>query len=264
MEIKSIAENINILGNFCGKRDIDELNHGELKSKYNINKADIMVLFGGSIIAGGDAMAKAMENEMAEKYIIVGGAGHTTETLRKRVNSEYPDILTMGLSEAQVFEKYLDIVYGYKVDFLETKSTNCGNNITYLLELLKEQSISSQSIILCQDATMQRRMDAGLRKYVSTKTRIINFPAYKAEVICKDEKLQYDTHIHGMWDIDRYVNLLMGEIPRLRDDINGYGPKGKKFIAHVDIPDCVENAFEELMKVYGSDIRGANPLYASK
>lgn len=54
MEIKSIAENINILGSFCGKRDIDELNHGELKSKYNINKADVIVLFGGSIIAGGD------------------------------------------------------------------------------------------------------------------------------------------------------------------------------------------------------------------
>lgn len=54
------------------------------------------------------------------------------------------------------------------------------------------------------------------------------------------------------------------EIPRLRDDINGYGSKGKKFIAHVDIPDCVENAFEELMKVYGSGIREANPLYASK
>ena len=25
-----------------------------------------------------------------------------------------------------------------------------------------------------------------------------------------------------MWDMDRYVNLLMGEIPRLRDDGNGY------------------------------------------
>lgn len=64
MEIKSIAENINILGSFCGKRDINELNHAGLKSKYNINKADVMVLFGGSIIAGGDVMAKAIENEM--------------------------------------------------------------------------------------------------------------------------------------------------------------------------------------------------------
>lgn len=40
-----------------------------------------MVLFGGSIIAGGDILAEAIQNEVAKKNIIVGGAGHTTETL---------------------------------------------------------------------------------------------------------------------------------------------------------------------------------------
>lgn len=57
---------------------------------------------------------------------------------------------------------------------------------------------------------MQRRMEVGLRKYVSTKIQIMNFPAYKAEVICKDERLQYNTHIYGMGDIKRYVNWLIG------------------------------------------------------
>ena len=41
-----------------------------------------MVLFGGNIIAGGDILAEAIQNEVAKKNIIVGGAGHTTETLR--------------------------------------------------------------------------------------------------------------------------------------------------------------------------------------
>ena len=67
-----------------------------------------------------------------------------------------------------------------------------------------------------------------------------------------------------MWDIDRYVNLLMGEIPRLKDDENGYGPKGKNFIAHVDIPETVYDAFEQLQAVYGNITREANPEYASK
>lgn len=39
-------------------------------------------------------------------------------------------------------------------DALETQSTNCGNNITYLLELLEREKIPCRSIILCQDATM--------------------------------------------------------------------------------------------------------------
>ena len=32
----------------------------------------------------------------------------------------------------------------------------------------------------------------------------------------------------------------MGEVPRLRDDEHGYGPLGRGFIAHVDVPDEVE------------------------
>lgn len=43
------AKAINILGEFCGKRDI---------------------------------LAEAIQNEVAKKNVIVGGAGHTTETLR--------------------------------------------------------------------------------------------------------------------------------------------------------------------------------------
>lgn len=67
-----------------------------------------------------------------------------------------------------------------------------------------------------------------------------------------------------MWKVERYVNLLMGEIPRLTDNENGYGPNGKNFIAHVEIPENVKNAFEELKLVYGEKIREANPLYSSR
>ena len=47
-------------------------------------------------------MAEAMKNRIAKRYVIVGGAGHTTETLRQKVHSEYPDIETAGLPEAKV------------------------------------------------------------------------------------------------------------------------------------------------------------------
>lgn len=99
-----------------------------------------------------------------KKYIVVGGTGHTTETLRQRVHLEYKDIETTDLSEAEIFQKYLKYVSGCKADYLETKSTNCGNNITYLLDLLEENNISFKSMILSQDASMQKRMAAGLKK----------------------------------------------------------------------------------------------------
>lgn len=222
-----------------------------------------MVLFGGSIMCGGDVLAQAIKNHIAKKYVIVGGAGHTTETLRLKMHEEFPDMETEGLSEAEVFAKYLQHQYGLLPDFLECKSTNCGNNITYLLDLLKENGIDFSSIIISQDATMQYRMEAGLRKYVSNNIKIINYAVYSAKVVVENSALTYKEEIWGMWDINRYISLLMGEIPRLSDDVNGYGPKGKDFIAHVEIPQEVRGAFDELSRTYPELIREANPLYAS-
>lgn len=59
-----IATNINTLGKFCGIRDINELSQEKLLGCYGIRQAD------------------AIKNNTAKKYIIVGDAGHTTETLQ--------------------------------------------------------------------------------------------------------------------------------------------------------------------------------------
>ena len=79
---ETIAKRINVLGDFCGIRDVPLLNKDKLVDKYGFNQADVMVLFGGSIICGGDVLAEAMRQNIAKKYIIVGGAGHTTQALR--------------------------------------------------------------------------------------------------------------------------------------------------------------------------------------
>lgn len=261
---EKIAANINILGNFCGKRDVETLAPDSLKNKYGINQADIMVLFGGSILCGGDVLANAMKNKIAKKYVIVGGAGHTTETLRQKAHRKYPSIITDGLSEAEIFNQYLKTGYGLEADYLETASTNCGNNITYLLQLLRDKNIAFKNMIICQDAAMQRRMDAVLRKYTAKDVVMINYAAYQATVVARDGQLAYLSDIDGMWEIEKYIELLMGEIPRLSDNAGGYGPMGKNYIAHVDIPAEVKHAFEELKEMNGIKIREANPLYGSK
>lgn len=260
----NLAESINVIGEFCGKRDIEELNTANLLQKYSIPQVDVMVLFGGSILAGGDVLAKAIEDGIAKTYVIVGGIGHTTESLRQYVRRENSDIETDHISEAEIFQGYLQKKYNCEADYLETQSTNCGNNITYLLNLLKEKGISCKSMILSQDATMQRRMDAGMKKYASADMQIINYASYIAKVVSNGRKLDYAEPIHGMWKIERYVNLLMGEIPRLTDDENGYGPKGKGYIAHVDIPENIKAAFDVLKATYGNNVREANPLFATK
>lgn len=60
MKKEEIAEKMNILGTFLGKRDIHELSREALETKYGFSQADVMVLFGGSILCGGDVLAEAI------------------------------------------------------------------------------------------------------------------------------------------------------------------------------------------------------------
>lgn len=263
MNLNELSAAINTLGAFCGKRDVSALTQAALQEKYGFPQADVMVLFGGSVLAGGDTLAQAMQAGAAKHYVIVGGAGHTTETLRQKVHALYPAIRTDGLPEAEIFASYLQAAYGLHADLLETQSTNCGNNITLLLDLLRQNGIDWHSMILCQDATMQHRMEAVLRKYAPDAV-IINYAAYRAEVVPQGGALAFAQDIRGMWTVDRYVNLLMGEIPRLTDDADGYGPQGKDFIAHVDVPAEVRRAFAQLKTVYGEETRAANPAFATQ
>lgn len=259
--IARIAESINILSAFCGKRSVNALTPDRLQAAFGFEQADVMALFGGSILAGADVLAEAMNRRAAKTFVIVGGEGHTTQSLRDAAHAQYPDFPTDGLSEAEVFSGVLLRRHGLAPDFLECTSTNCGNNITRLLALLRQNGISARRFILTQDASMQRRMEAGLRRH-APEAQIISFAAYEARVVVRNGALAYAQPIPGMWDIDRYLSLLLGEIPRLTDDENGYGPRGKNFIAHEDIPDNVRAAFEFLAGLHPSLVRTANPLYA--
>jgi uncharacterized SAM-binding protein YcdF (DUF218 family) len=266
MNLYKIKDNINVLSDFLGKRDIHALSSDALEEKYKISQADMLILFGGSIPYGCDVVGKALLNNLAKNFMIVGGEGHTTESLRQAVHHAYPEIVTAGKSEADVMAAYISWKYGVDKILLERNSTNCGNNVTYALELMRQNKLCPKNMIIVQDATMQRRMEAGFRKYLeSVEVQLINFAAYKVSIEVINGKLVIEpSDLWGMWDIERYISLLLGEIPRLLDNANGYGPKGKGYIAHVDIPVNVVKAFKELKTDYGALVREANPLYASK
>ncbi|MGL4737449.1 MAG: YdcF family protein, partial [Cellulosilyticaceae bacterium] len=263
MDLERVAGYINQLGNFLGKRDIPVLTSEALQQAYQIQQADALILFGGSIPKGAEVAAEAMQAGVAKCFIISGGEGHTTASLREKIKQACPHIETQNKGEADLLSEYIQHQHHVMPDYLERASTNCGNNVTYTIQLLREQGISMNHIIIIQDATMQRRMEAGFRKYVGDSVTIINYAAYAAKVIVKDGMLAYEENIWGMWDIERYLTLLMGEIPRLTNNQEGYGPKGKNFIAAVEIPEEVQEAFEYLKKDYSNLIRVANPLYQS-
>ena len=275
-----IARDMNVLAGFTAMRDVAEPSREALAAAgVPDGRVDVAVLTGGAILAGADVMADAMRRDVASTYALVGGAGHTTPTFRARVRELWPAAtFDDDASEAEVFDAYLRSRYGLVADVLETRSTNSGNNVTFLFELLRARGIEPASVLLIQDATMQRRLDACLR-FHEPQVRVVNYAAYRAEVVVRGgvrgnarggaghkdgllAQLTYADEPFGMWDIDRYLTLLMGEVPRLTDGPGGYGPRGAGLIAHVDIPEGVREAFEKLRDTFPEHVRAANPAFA--
>lgn len=254
----TIANQINTLAEFLGPRTIPELSQSALQTAIKHAQVDVCVLFGGSIIAGVDVLAEAIQQQIAKHYVIVGGFGHTTQKLFDQVAKLYPE-LPPAASEAELFAQVLQLKYNLSVDALETASTNCGNNITNLLALVAKRGWPVDSVLLMQDATMQLRMHATLRKAAPAVT-IVDYATYHVQMA---DDLQFLTEPVGMWTLPHYLTLLCGELPRLRDDALGYGPKGKGYLAHIEIPAKVEVAWQALISQDPSLNRQADPRFKS-
>ena len=70
-------------------------------------QVDAAVLFGGSILSGGEVFAKAMRAGVAKSCVIVGGAGHTTQSLRDAAREAWPRVtFAADVPEAEIFSAY--------------------------------------------------------------------------------------------------------------------------------------------------------------
>lgn len=178
-QMLSKAQSINILSDYLGIRGLPSLTQDSLQAQYGFKQADLCILYGGSIIAGGDVLAEAIKNQVAEYFIISGGNGHTTHFLRSEMKHVLPGANLDNPSEAEMFPLYLQRKYRLKADFLETESTNCGNNVTNVLALAKNTSYR-------QTRSLSSRMPPckkGCRPFFSKKARTRKLsitPAIKA------------------------------------------------------------------------------------
>lgn len=266
---QKLAEAWQTISDFCGMRDVDELNAKSVREFFDGKSADVLVLFGGSTIHGLSPFVRAMRSGAASCSIIVGGYGHTSARLLDEIERQ------TGIrkkTEAEAFETLLEKQYGLQADFLETASTNCGNNITLLLDLLRQHQIPARRLIFIQDPSMQRRMDATLHK--NSDAKVLNFAACRPVFVNKEGRLALDLaktpdysdktgeDLTGMWDLKSCCSLLAGEMERLPDTAEGYGPKGKGFIAHVDIPESVKEAWDLIRRKMPGCSRKANMAFA--
>jgi uncharacterized SAM-binding protein YcdF (DUF218 family) len=200
-------------------------------------QVDLMLLFGGSLPPTWRVAAAAVKAGEVGTLMVVGGRGHTTDALLAAVGRGADS----DVSEADVMAEWLSDLHDIGDVLLETRSTNCGENVTLAEQVALEHRLKPRTVALVQDPTMQRRMDARFRRTWSLGAAVpINRPGPDSR---------------EAWPWHRWVSLVTSEVPRLRDDASGYGPRGRDFIAHVDVPDEVEVAQRALMAAHPEWVR---------
>jgi len=251
-----IVDDINNIIIFLSKRDINELSCKSLVDKFGITQVDMIIILGNSIPYIAELGAKAYKSGLAKDIMIVGGIGHSTKYLIQNVlqDNDYKDIDVYEKSEADILSRIIVKTENTPKDkiIIEDKSTNCGSNAYEALKILKGKGKIPESIILIQDPTMQLRSQASfLKEWDEEKPLIINYSPFIPQLKVTENGYAYiNKEINGLWTKERLIDLIMGEIPRLRDDENGYGPKGKGFITHVDIPEEVVDSYQRLVSYY--------------
>jgi uncharacterized SAM-binding protein YcdF (DUF218 family) len=203
------ADHVNTLVDFCARRDVEVL-AGKAVEDAAGGRIDAAILFGGSILAGGDLFAAAIKDGIADRFLIVGGQGHSTDALRDAMRECLGWDGVDNQTEAALFDRYLRERHGIKADLLETASTNCGNNVQNALAVLEAEHIPGRRLVIIQDASMQLRMHACFQLH-APDTRVVSFAAHQTKL---DAGLGYVAPPLGMWTPDRYIGLLLGEVQK--------------------------------------------------
>lgn len=199
-------------------------------------QVDLMLLFGGSLPPTWQIAVDAVRAGEVGTLMLVGGRGHTTDALVAAMGLDHGSARTTTVTEADLMATWLRDIHGIDDVVVERRSTNCGDNITLAEQVADGHGLRPRTVALVQDPTMQRRMDARFRHTWTLGGAVaVNRPGPDSRVA---------------WPWHRWVALVMGEVPRLRDDTTGYGPRGRGFIAHVDVPDAVEAAHRSVLAAH--------------
>jgi hypothetical protein len=245
------VENFNTISRYLARRDIEELT-----SRTVPDQVDLLVFMPSGLIEPIHVAATAMKSNIARKLVISGGIGHSTQALRDAIShhSIYGSVVTAERAEA-------DIIRDVMVDHLgvdpatvivENESTNCGTNAEKSYDIVQALGVAGRSLILVQDPTMQQRSQACFERAWKSMSQVSikSFAPFIPIVRQGEQGLEVGGSSEDIWPFERFAALALGEIPRLRDDENGYGPKGYDFIDHVEIPPDVLQAHAELMSQF--------------
>jgi uncharacterized SAM-binding protein YcdF (DUF218 family) len=208
------------------------------------------------VIATLEAACSLMQRAPAARILFSGGVGRATPYLFANLcASSYGVLVGRGtiresMTEAEMYAAVARHAFGIEPGRirLEDRSSNTGENARFSLELLKNLVPRQGSILILQDPVMQRRAMltwAREAEIAGSDLRALSHAVFVPRVEPGPPATLRFTggQGRGTWTQERFLALLLGEIERIHDDENGYGPKGRNFLPHVEIPEPVYQSY---------------------
>jgi uncharacterized SAM-binding protein YcdF (DUF218 family) len=113
---------------------------------------------------------------------------------------------------------------------IENRSTNTGENILLVQELLKAKDLNPQSFIVVQKPYMERRSYATFAKNWPEKSFVVTSP-----------QITFEDYPTAAIPLEHVINIMVGDLQRIKV----YPEKG--FQVYQEIPDSVWQAYERLV-----------------
>jgi uncharacterized SAM-binding protein YcdF (DUF218 family) len=185
---------------------------------HTLIKSDCILTLGSHDTRVAERAASLYHEGWAPLLIFAGGLGRLTEGMWSE-------------PEAELFAR-IAVEKGVPKEaiLIENKSTNTGENILLVQELLKAKALNPHSFIVVQKPYMERRSYATFAKNWPGKHFVVTSP----QIIFED----YPT---AEIPLEQVINIMVGDLQRIKV----YPEKG--FQVYQEIPDSVWQAYERLV-----------------
>lgn len=169
----------------------------------------------------------------------LGVATYTAELYHQRL---FPRIVFTGANAPTTFDRFpcgeavhyrehaISLGVPAEVISIEAEATNTSENLTRSRKVLEGVGVRPESVLLISRPYQQRRVYATCRKV---------WP--EVDVVCGSRPLPLDEYIASIGDVDRVINMLVGDTQRITE----YARCG--FAVEQHMHDSVHAAFQRLV-----------------
>jgi uncharacterized SAM-binding protein YcdF (DUF218 family) len=185
---------------------------------HNLVPSDCILTLGSHDIRVAERAAELYHQGYAPLLIFAGGLGRLTDGMWSEPEADL--FARIAVENGVPAEKIL----------IENRSTNTGENIQLVRQLLKEKNLDPQTFIIVQKPYMERRSFATFARNWPEKAFAVTSP-----------QIPFEEYPNEEISMEHVINIMVGDLQRIRL----YPAKG--FQIYQEIPDDVWQAYEQLV-----------------